>query len=246
MAPYCLVDRRQCCKETCFPSLAWEADRAGIFFPKCQHVALPTKLYCLTPNNSVIFSSPSVRLFIFYALPFVTALRYILMCTYFCAVYQACHRMISLKCCQPYLLRFLWLFPLSQHTTMEKLPINIVNKTYMEPLSKTYMIQFYFGFLDFRVGVNEVAVLLGHDVASLGIWFSGFRENAVVSWIALGYFDVGNQTTSDSSPYPRRQDTSRFIFLYLAGLSLSLAGYYSTRLRFMSGCLSPLYRQTLP
>ena len=101
------------------------------------------------------------------------------------------------------------------------------------------MIQFYFGFLDFRVGVNEVAVFLGHDVASLGICFSGFRENAMVSRNALGHFDVGNQTTSDYSPYPRRQDTSSFLFMYLAGLNLSPAGYYSTRLKFISECLSP-------
>ena len=31
------------------------------------------------------------------------------------------------------------------------------------------MIELYFGFLDFRVGVNEISVLLGHDVSSLGI-----------------------------------------------------------------------------
>ena len=38
------------------------------------------------------------------------------------------------------------------------------------------MIELYFGFLDLRVGVNEISVLLGHDVASLDIWFSGFQK----------------------------------------------------------------------
>lgn len=70
--------------------------------------------------------------------------------------------------------------------------------------------------------MHEVSVLLEHDIASLGIWFSGSRENTVVSQIALGYFHVGYQTTSDSAPYPKRQDTSRFLVLYLAGLNLSL------------------------
>jgi hypothetical protein len=43
------------------------------------------------------------------------------------------------------------------------------------------MIELYFEFLDFRVGVIEISALVGLDVVSMGIWFSGFQENTVVS-----------------------------------------------------------------
>jgi hypothetical protein len=152
--------------------------------------------------------------------------------------------MISLKFWQ---LNLLGLFPLTQHTTVEKLLINIIDKTYIENCQTfIWFYEFRFGVFDFRVGANDVSVLLGYGAASLGIWFPSFPETALVSWILLGYFDDGNQIPSDSASYPRRTNISLFLSLYMAGINTSPARYYCTGPRFMSECLGPCTDTTLP
>jgi hypothetical protein len=117
------------------------------------------------------------------------------------------------KCCPSSLLKFYGFFVLfSQHATVEKLLINVVNITYVERLSKMCISKFDFGVLDFRVGVNAVSVFLGHDVASLFILFPGFREKQSGLMNCCWVFGRRKPKSSYSAPYTWRTDTSRFPF----------------------------------